>query len=130
MLGHGQSDMPPPDRQQAKCCCCLVFGRRPSRSWQVRWSMGGAHDAMTRRAPGTRRRGADDEEGEVSAVSWLERRRRAAPCGRVLQDAHHIQTSLSENCTQAPVSVMPAGLVDDLTAAAFVDYVVWLKSLH
>lgn len=46
---------------------------------------------------------------------------------------HDIPTASIEERTTSPVSVMPAGLVDDLTAAEFaalVDYVVSLKPLH
>jgi putative heme-binding domain-containing protein len=55
----------------------------------------------------------------------------------VIRDAtgaeHDIPTASIEERTTSPVSVMPAGLVDDLTAAEFaalVDYVVSLKPLH
>jgi putative membrane-bound dehydrogenase-like protein len=55
----------------------------------------------------------------------------------VVRDAtgteHDIPTASIEERTTSPVSVMPAGLVDDLTAAEFaslVDYVVSLKPLH
>ena len=46
---------------------------------------------------------------------------------------HDIPTASIEERTTSPVSVMPAGLIDDLTAAEFaalVDYVVSLKPLH
>jgi|GEM_PF-102756 len=55
----------------------------------------------------------------------------------VIRDAtgaeHDIPTASIEERTTSPVSVMPPGLVDDLTAAEFaalVDYVVSLKPLH
>jgi putative heme-binding domain-containing protein len=55
----------------------------------------------------------------------------------VIRDAtgaeHDIPTDAIEHRSTSPVSVMPAGLVDDLTAAEFaalVDYVVSLKPLH
>ncbi len=55
----------------------------------------------------------------------------------VIRDAtgaeHDIPTDSIEERATSPVSVMPAGLVDDLTAAEFaalVDYVVSLKPLH
>jgi putative heme-binding domain-containing protein len=55
----------------------------------------------------------------------------------VVRDAtgaeYDIPTSSIEDRSTSPVSVMPAGLVDDLTAAEFaalVDYVVSLRPLH